>query len=313
MGTSFFNNQTSITEFVLLGFVAVKSGKSLLTILFLTMYIMVIMCFLGNSIIITVSLLNQSLHTPMYFFLGNLSFLDICYISVTLPKMIVDLWVLSPHISLLDCAAQMFFLISLAGAEGFLLASMALDRYFAICHPLIYARFMTKWTCLQLTAVSWACGFFNATLHTALTFRLSFCRSNVISHFYCDIPPLLSISCSDTSINEVALFTVGVLVGFSPFFFILISYSLILHAVFNNRQKGHRHKAISTCISHVTVVILFYCSGIFTYFRPTSSYSLEKDQLVGVIYSIITPTLNPIIYSLRNEEVKRAISKLLIR
>ncbi|XP_053120463.1 olfactory receptor 5V1-like [Hemicordylus capensis] len=307
MSSLYSDNQTSIMEFIFLGIINIKQGKGLLIILLLGIYIM---CFLGNSLIITVAVLNQSLHTPMYFFLGNLSFLDICYLSVTVPKMLADLGAQSPSISFTGCAAQMYFLITLSGSEGFLLVSMAVDRYFAICRPLVYARIMNKWTCLQLAAISWACGFLNASLHIPLTFRLSFCRTNGINHFFCDIPPLLSISCSDTWVNEVALFTVGVFVGLSPFFFILVSYAFILHAVLSNQHKGQRHKAISTCASHLTVVILFYGSGIFTYFRPTSSYSLGNDQLVGVLYNILTPTLNPLIYSLRNKEVKMAMKKL---
>ncbi|XP_054849873.1 olfactory receptor 5V1-like [Eublepharis macularius] len=309
MTLPYSENQTSFMEFILLGSVKIKQGKSFLFVLFLTMYII---CFLGNSFIITVVLLNQTLHTPMYFFLGNLSFLDVCYISVTVPKMLADLWTGSPSISLLGCAAQMYFLVSLVGTEGFLLASMALDRYFAICRPLAYISIMNKWICLQLAVISWTCGFLNASLHTALTFRLPFCQSNRINHFFCDIPPLLSISCSDTSVNQVALLTVGVFVGLGPFLFTLVSYALILHAILSNRQKGQSHKAISTCVSHLTVVILFYGSSIFTYVRPTSSYSLERDQLVGVLYSILTPTLNPLIYSLRNKEVKLAVRKLIV-
>ncbi|XP_077774460.1 olfactory receptor 5V1-like [Podarcis muralis] len=303
-------NETCILEFILLGFVNITQGKTFLAILFLTMYTV---CFLGNSLILTTTVLNRSLHTPMYFFLGNLSFLDICYISVTVPKMLADLWAESPVISFMGCAAQLFFLVALVGTEGFLLASMALDRYFAICHPLGYTKLMNKYICLQLAAISWTCGFLNASLHTTLTFRLSFCQSNGISHFFCDIPPLLSISCSDTSVNEATLLTVGVFVGLSPFFFTLVSYTFILHAILSSRQKGQRHKAISTCASHLTVVILFYGSSIFTYVRPTSSYSLERDQLVGVLYSLLTQTLNPIIYSLRNKEVKLAMRRFLLR
>ncbi|XP_015282987.1 PREDICTED: olfactory receptor 5V1-like [Gekko japonicus] len=301
-------NQTSFTEFILLGSINIKQGK---TFLFVFFFILYTICFLGNLFIITVVLLNQTLHTSMYFFLGNLSFLDICYISVTVPKMLADLWTESPSISFLGCAAQMYFLITLVGTEGFLLASMALDRYFAICRPLAYTSLMNKWICLQLAVISWTCGFLNASLHTALTFHLFFCQSNRINHFFCDIPPLLSISCSDTSVNEVALLTVGVFVGLSPFFFTLVSYAFIVHAILSNQQKGLSHKAISTCISHLTVVILFYGSSIFTYVRPTSSYSLERDQLVGVLYSVLTPTLNPLIYSLRNKEVKLAMRKLI--
>ncbi|XP_053120462.1 olfactory receptor 5V1-like [Hemicordylus capensis] len=304
------DNRTSVTEFILLGFVNIKQGKIFLFILFFTVYTI---CIFGNSLIITVALLSQSLHTPMYFFLGNLSFLDICYLSVTVPKMLTDLGAQSPSISFMACATQLYFLVALVGTEGFLLASMALDRYFAICHPLVYARLMNKRTCPQLAAISWTCGFLNATLHATLTFRLSFCRSNEISHFFCDIPPLLSISCSDTSVNEAALFTVGIFVGLSPFFFTLFSYAFILHAILSNRQKGQHRKAISTCASHLTVVILFYVSGIFTYFRPITSYSLERDQLVGVLYNILTPTLNPLIYSLRNKEVKLAVVRLVGR
>ncbi|XP_066485862.1 olfactory receptor 5V1-like [Tiliqua scincoides] len=301
-------NRTTVMEFVLLGFVNLKQGKSFLFIIFLTLYTI---CFLGNALIITVVVLNQSLHTPMYFFLGNLSFLDICYISVTVPKMLADLWTETPHISVMGCAAQLFCLVALVGTEGFLLATMAADRYFAIRHPLGYTRLMNKQICLQLAAMSWICGLLNASLHTTLTFRLSFCQSNTISHFFCDIPPLLSISCSDTSVNEGTLLTVGVFVGLSPFLFTLVSYAFILHTILSQRQKGKHHKAISTCISHLTVVILFYGSSIFTYVRPTSSYSLERDQLVGVLYSILTPTLNPLIYSLRNKEVKSAMKKLM--
>ncbi|KAM6448941.1 olfactory receptor 5V1-like [Liasis olivaceus] len=308
MSSTCAENQTFVMEFILLGFMNIKQGKSFLFILFLIMYTT---CFLGNSLMIIVVVLNQSLHSPMYFFLVNLSLLDICYISVTVPKMLADLWVESPSISLMGCAAQLYFLVALIGSEGFLLASMALDRYFAICCPLGYARFMNKYICLQLAAISWTCGFLNACLHTILTFRLSFCQSNGISHFFCDIPPLLSISCSDTSINELALLTVGVFIGLSPFFFTLVSYAFILHAILSNQQKRHLHKAVSTCASHLIIVILFYGSSIFTYVRPTSSYSLEKDQLVGILYSILTPTLNPIIYSLRNKEVKMSMRKLI--
>lgn len=309
MSALYSGNQTSTNEFILLGFHKIQQGKSFFLIFFLTVYTM---CFLGNSLILTVAVLNQSLHTPMYFFLSNLSFLDICYMSVTVPKMVADLLqVQPPSISFMGCAAQMYFLISLSGAEGFLLASMALDRYIAICRPLVYCTLMNKWTCLQLAAVSWTCGFLNASLHTPLTFRLSFCRSNKINHFFCDLPPLLSISCSDTSINQAVIYTTGIFVGFSPFVFILASYAFILYVVLSNQQTGQHHKAISTCMSHLTVVILFYCSGLFTYFRPTSSYSLERDQLVGVLYNTLTPTLNPLIYSLRNKEVKVAMKKLI--
>nr|XP_056720452.1 olfactory receptor 5V1-like [Euleptes europaea] len=308
MNLSCSENQTSIKEFILLGFVNIKQGRSFLFILFLTMYTI---CLLGNSLIIVVVLLNQTLHTPMYFFLGNLSFLDVCYISVTVPKMLADICAESPVISFMGCAAQMYFLVTLVGTEGFLLASMALDRFFAIYRPLSYTQLMNKWTCLQIAAISWICGFLNASLHITLTFHLSYCRTNGISHFFCDIPPLLSISCSDTSVNEAALLTAGVFVGLSPFFFTLVSYAFILHATLSNRQKRQSHKAISTCVSHLTVVILFYGSGVFTYFRPTSSYSLERDQLVGVLYNILTPTLNPLIYSLRNKDVKLGMRRLM--
>ncbi|XP_070586659.1 olfactory receptor 5V1-like [Erythrolamprus reginae] len=299
-------NQTSVKEFILLGFLNITHGRNFLAILFLTIYVI---CISGNSFIITVTMLNRSLHTPMYFFLGNLSFLDICYSSVTVPKMIVSLWLQCPIISLADCIAQLYFLVALMGTEGFLLAFMALDRYFAICHPLIYTRLMTKYTCLQLATISWVCGFLNSSLHTTLTFRLSFCQSNRISHFFCDIPPLLSISCSDILFNKVAIFTIGIFIGLSHFFFTLVSYAFILHAIMSNDHKGQHHKAISTCASHILVVILFYGSAIFTYFKPTSTHSFEKYQLVGVLYNVLTPTLNPIIYSLRNKEVKVALKK----
>ncbi|XP_077169481.1 olfactory receptor 5V1-like [Paroedura picta] len=307
MNTSYSENQTTVKEFILLGFVYIKQGKSFLFILLLTMYTI---CLLGNSLIIAVVLLNQTLHTPMYFFLGNLSFLDVCYISVTVPKMLADICAESPTISIMGCVAQMHFLVTLETTEAFLLVSMALDRYFAICRPLRYTRLMSKWTCLQMAGASWICGFIHASLHTTLAFHLSYCQPNGISHFFCDIPPLLSISCSDTSVNQTAVLITGVFVGICPFFLILLSYVFILHAILTNQQRKQSHKAVSTCVSHLTVVILYYGSGIFTYLRPSTSYS-ERDELVGVLYNILTPTLNPLIYSLRNKEVKLAMRRLM--
>uniref|UniRef100_A0A8D2IUR7 Olfactory receptor n=1 Tax=Varanus komodoensis TaxID=61221 RepID=A0A8D2IUR7_VARKO len=311
MGDSWMENLTVVTEFTLEG---LSNNPQLHNLLFVVFLIIYFITLVANMTIILVTGADPHLHTPMYFFLSHLSFVDICYSSVTVPKMLENLVAkktISASISFMGCAAQLYFLVALVGTEGFLLASMALDRYFAISRPLVYGRLMNEWTCLLLAATSWTCGFLNASLHTALTFQLSFCRSHGINHFFCDIPPLLSISCSDTTRNEIALFILGVFVGLIPFFFILISYAFILHAIVSNWEKGQQHRGFSTCASHLTVVILFYGSAAFTYFRPTSSYSLEKDQLVGILYNILTPTLNPIIYSLRNKEVKMAVKKLI--
>ncbi|XP_078518536.1 olfactory receptor 5J3-like [Lissotriton helveticus] len=301
-------NQTSVTEFILLGFSNNPAVQRCLFALFLAVYLTTLS---GNLLIVTITRLDPRLHTPMYFFLGNLSFLDLCYSSVTLPKMLVDFLAQRKAISFQGCIAQLSFFISLGCTESFLLAVMAYDRYVAICSPLHYANIMSKRSCLQLASGSWVGGFLYSFVHTLCTFRLSFCGPNVLTHFFCDLPPLFALSCTDTSINLVFAFVSGGAVGFGCFLITLYSYSRIISSVMSIRSKQGKLRAFSTCSSHLTVVVLFYGTIIFMYFRPMSSYSLTKDSIISVMYTIATPMLNPMIYCLRNKEVKGALKKAL--
>ncbi|KAM9330777.1 olfactory receptor 5V1-like [Gastrophryne carolinensis] len=209
------------------------------------------------------------------------------------------------------CIVQMLFFISMQGTEAFLLAAMAYDRFAAICSPLHYNNIMDKNVCLMLVMGAWIGGMSNSIIHTSITFSLSFCKSHKINHYFCDIPPMLHLSCSNTYVNELLLFTVGgVCVGFTPFLLILISYIFILAMILQLPSNKGKRKAFSTCTSHLTVVALFYGTAIFTYIRPSSTYSLQRDSVVSILYSVVTPSLNPIIYSLRNLEIQRGIRNL---
>ncbi|XP_069098275.1 olfactory receptor 5V1-like [Pleurodeles waltl] len=298
---------SSVAEFFIIGFSNLQGLQGLVFLLLLVIYVSTVA---ANLAIILASNCSHQLQTPMYFFLGNLSFLDICYISVTVPKMMVGI-IGEKTITFFGCVFQLYFFVSLEGTEAILLAAMAYDRYMAICNPLRYTTFMTQRVCLQLGAISWTGGSLNAMIHTALTFHLTFCRSNRVNHFFCDIPPLLNLSCTSTWVNEIVLFVVGgVFVGLSPLIFILVSYMYIMTAILKMHSRGGRHKVFSTCASHLTVVILFYGASLFTYVRPSSSYSLDQDRMVSVLYSLLTPLLNPIIYSLRNKDIKCALRKV---
>uniref|UniRef100_A0A8C3SJP7 Olfactory receptor n=1 Tax=Chelydra serpentina TaxID=8475 RepID=A0A8C3SJP7_CHESE len=294
-------NQTTITEFILLGFGDLPELQILLFLLFLVIYIVTMA---GNILIVALVL-----RTPMYFFLGNLSFLDLCYTTTNVPQMLVHLLVERKRISYAGCIVQLYFFLAFVGTECILLAVMAYDRYVAICNPLHYLVIMRKTLCLQLAGASWASGFLNSVVHTYFTFRLPFCGANQINYFFCDIPPLLKLSCGDTSLNEIILLAVGVFIGWTPFLCIVLSYVYIISTILKIRSTEGRLKAFSTCGSHLTIVLLYYGSSIFTYVRPISSYSLDNDRLISVLYSIVTPMLNPLIYTLRNKDVKGALRK----
>ncbi|XP_078496640.1 olfactory receptor 5V1-like [Lissotriton helveticus] len=297
---------SSIANFFIVGFSNLQGLQSVVFLLLLVIYLSTLA---ANLVIILATNCSHQLQTPMYFFLGNLSFLDICYISVTVPKMMVGV-IGEKTITFFGCVFQLYFFVSLEGTEAILLAAMAYDRYMAICQPLRYTTVMTQRVCIQLGAISWMGGSLNAIIHTALTFQLTFCRSNRVNHFFCDIPPLLKLSCTSTWVNEIVLFVVGgVFVALSPLIFILVSYIYIMTAILKMHSRAGRRKAFSTCASHLTVVILFYGASLFTYVRPSSSYALDQDRMVSVLYSLLTPMLNPIIYSLRNKEIKCALRK----
>ncbi|XP_037377180.1 olfactory receptor 5A2-like [Talpa occidentalis] len=303
-------NNTFVTKFILLGFSDQPQIKILLFVLFLGIYLLT----LGwNLSLITLIRMDSHLHTPMYFFLGNLSFLDICYVSSTTPKMLSDIITGQKAISFVGCATQYFFVCGMGLTECFLLAAMAYDRYAAICNPLLYTALVSHTLCLKMVAGAYVGGFFSSFIETYSVYHHDFCGPNMINHFFCDLPPVLILSCSDTFISEVVNFIVGVIVGIASVLVILISYGYIVSAVLKISSATGRSKAFSTCASHLTAVTLFYGSGFFMYMRPSSSYSLNRDKVVSIIYSLVIPMLNPIIYSLRNKEIKNAVRKAVAR
>ncbi|XP_004466894.3 olfactory receptor 5B21 [Dasypus novemcinctus] len=299
-------NSTKVTEFILLG---LTDDPNLQVPLFLAILFIYLITLAGNGGMMLIIRSDSHLHTPMYFFLSHLSFVDLGYSSAVAPKMVAALQSGNKVISYNGCAAQFFFFVGFATVECYLLASMAYDRHAAVCRPLHYTTTMTTGVCALLTIGSYVCGFLNASIHTAGTFRLSFCGSNEIHHFFCDIPPLLALSCSNTRISRLVVFFV---VGFnvlSTLLVILISYLFIFIAIQRMHSAKGQQKAFSTCASHLTAVSIFYGTIIFMYLQPSSSQSLDTDKITSVFYTVVIPMLNPLIYSLRNKEVKSAVWK----
>ncbi|XP_069486140.1 olfactory receptor 5AP2-like [Ambystoma mexicanum] len=301
-------NQTLVTEFILVGLTDDPALQVLLFVLFLIVYMITL---LGNVGIVLVIRISPLLHTPMYFFLSYLSFTDVCYSSAITPNMLVNFLREKKSISLMGCAAQMYFFASLATIENLLLAVMAYDRYVAICHPLLYSTIMRNRFCLQLVILVYICGYSTALIHTVFTLRLTFCGSNVINHFYCDVPPVLSLACVNAYQSKAVIFALAVLLGTSSLSVTLMSYIYIICTILKIRSAQGRRKAFSTCASHLTVVALFYVTVLFIYLRPPSSYSETQNKVVSVFYTVVIPMLNPIIYSLRNREVKEALRKVI--
>ncbi|XP_049751994.1 olfactory receptor 1L6-like [Elephas maximus indicus] len=300
-------NKSHITEFFLLGLTTDPNQQMWLFASFLAMYLINVV---GNSIIIAAILGDAHLHTPMYFFLSNLSLVDICFTIVIVPQMLVNMLTQRKTILFAQCLTQMYFFVAFGITDSFLLAAMAIDRYVAICNTLHYTSTMSPRHCLLLVMASWMVSHLHSLTHTILMARLSFCGSNIIHHFFCDVQPLLTLSCSDTSVNELLAFTEGSLVIMSPFIFIIVSYVYITRAVLRVPSGGGRYKVFSTCGSHLMIVALFYGTIISVYIRPSSTYSVTKDRVATVIYTIVTPTLNPFIYSFRNKDMKQALRKL---
>ncbi|XP_032638424.1 olfactory receptor 5AS1-like [Chelonoidis abingdonii] len=303
-------NHTTVTEFILFGLTHCPEVEVVLFVLFLAIYVTTLV---GNIGIILLIHISSCLHSPMYFFLSNLAFLDLSYSSAIAPKMLVNFLAQSKTISFTCCAMQMFLFAAFADAECLILAAMAYDRYVAICNPLLYMPIMSRRVCVSLIAGAYISGSVSSLIHTSLTFSLSFCGSNVINHFFCDIPPLLALSCSDTHINELLLFALCGFIQMSTFLVILISYAYVLAAILRIHSTEGRHKAFNTCTSHLIAVALFYGTLLFVYLRPSSSYSLDADKVVSVFYTVVFPMLNPLIYSLRNMEVKDALIRILER
>ncbi|KAM6159090.1 olfactory receptor 5T17-like [Rhynchocyon petersi] len=303
-------NITDVTMFTLLGFTDDFEMQVYLFILFLAIYVFTLVANLGLVLLVVI---DSRLHNPMYYFLSVLSFLDACYSSVVTPEMLVNFLAENKDISFYGCAAQMLLFVTLGTTECFLLAAMAYDRYVAIYNPLTYSVNMSFRVYVSLIAVSYIGGLLHGTMHTVATFSLSFCASTEIKHVFCDIPPLLALACSDTHINYLLLFYV---VGFIEVFtilIVLISYGFIFLAILKIRSAEGRQKVFSTCGSHLTAVSIYHGTILFTYMRPSSSYALDRDMIVSVFYTIVIPMLNPIIYSLRNKDVKEAMKKLFER
>ncbi|XP_075782213.1 olfactory receptor 5W2-like [Pelodiscus sinensis] len=299
-------NHSEATEFILLGLTDRPELQVPLFLLFLLIYVIT---QVGNGGMILLIMIGPQLHTPMYFFLRNLSFCDLCYSSLVGPKMMQNLLAEQKIISRAACAVQMFVSVLISDIEFLLLAVMAYDRYLAICNPLLYTVTMSRQRCNRLVAGVCAVGLVDAMILTCCTFRLSFCRSNIIRHFYCEIPPLLVLSCSDTHTIEMALFASTCYTVMISVVTILLSYVCVIVTILQIRSAEGRYKAFSTCTSHLTVVGMFYGTVLFMYFRPTSSSSMDVDKVASVFYSLVIPMLNPLIYSLRNREVKDALRK----
>ncbi|XP_036738653.2 olfactory receptor 5W2-like [Manis pentadactyla] len=300
-------NCSSLTEFFFLGITNNTEVKVTLFIMLLVVYIIDLLANLGMIIIIR---MDSQLHTPMYFFLSHLSFCDLCYSTAVGPKMLMDIFAKNKSIPFYGCAVQFLIFCTFADSECLLLAVMAFDRYKAISNPLLYTVNMSSTVCSLLVAGVYMVGMADALIHTTLAFRLCFCGSNEINHFFCDLPPLYLLSCSDTQVNELAVFTFFGFIEVSSISGVLVSYCYIILSVLKIHSAEGRLKAFSTCTSHLTAVAIFQGTMLFMYFRPSSSYSLDQDKMTSLFYTLVIPMLNPLIYSLRNKDVKEALEKL---
>ncbi|XP_006884057.1 PREDICTED: olfactory receptor 10C1-like [Elephantulus edwardii] len=300
-------NQSLCTRFTFVAFSSLAELQPLLFVLFLLIYLFTVG---GNLIIICLIWVTPSLHTPMYFFLVNLSFLEMCYISSVVPQMLVHLLVETKTISLAGCAAQMYIFAILGLTECCLLAAMAYDRFVAICYPLHYTLMMGPGVCLKLAAASWTTGVMVESAQITWVFTLPFCGTGQIQHFFCDIMPVMKLACVDTSLNEIVMFALSMLFIVIPCLFILCSYMRIIKTIMRIPSAAGRRKAFSTCSSHILVVCLFYGTSLFTYIQPKNSHTPGTDKATALMYTVVTPALNPIIYTLRNKEVKEAFHRL---
>ncbi|XP_075415088.1 olfactory receptor 2S2-like [Tenrec ecaudatus] len=310
-------NWTSFTmEFILLGLSDHPKLEKIFFVLVLLMYLVIL---LGNGLLILVSVLDSRLHTPMYFFLGNLSFLDICYTTCSVPLVLDNFLTTRETISFSACVVQMTLSFAMAGTECLLLSMMAFDRYVAICWPLRYPMIMSKATYVPMAASSWAAGGVASVVHTSLTIRLPFCGDNVINHFTCEILALLKLACADISINVIAMGVTNIIFLGFPVLFISVSYVFIVATILRIPSAEGKKKAFSTCSAHLTVVVVFYGTLFFMYAKPKSKDPLRADKqdiadkLISLFYGVVTPMLNPIIYSLRNKDVKAAAKTLVFQ
>ncbi|XP_066840984.1 olfactory receptor 14C36-like [Anser cygnoides] len=303
------SNSSSISEFLLLAFADTRELQLLHFGLFLGIYLAAL---LGNGLILTAVACDHRLHTPMYFFLLNLALLDLGCISTTLPKAMANALWDTRAISYQGCAAQVFYFLFFISAELYVLTIMAYDRYVAICKPLHYGSLVGSRACAQMAAAAWGSGFLNAVLHTATTFSLPLCQGNAVDQFFCEIPQILKLSCSDVYLREVGALVFSVSLGFGCFVFIVVSYVQILRAVLRMPSEQGRHKAFSTCLPHLAVVSLFVSTAMFAYLKPPSISSPSLDLLLAVLYVVVPPAVNPLIYSMRNQELKATLKKMIL-
>ncbi|XP_039354126.1 olfactory receptor 1009-like [Mauremys reevesii] len=303
-------NQTPILEFILLGFGNVPELQPLLFLVFLVIYAVTV---LGNILILVLVVADQHLHTPMYFFLGNLSFLEICYSSTLLPRLLASLLTGDRTISIKGCFVQTYFFGILTATESLLLAAMSYDRYLAICNPLRYAALMNGRICCQLVAGSWISSFLACTTINIFLFKSKFCDSKEIDHFFCDFSPVIKLSCGDTQAVQLLTFIVSAIGTFVPCLLVLTSYIRIIATILRIPSTTGRQKAFSTCSSHLIVVIVYYGTLITVYVVPTADSHKVLHKLVSVFYTVLTPMINPVIYSLRNKEVNEALRKAILK
>ncbi|XP_045333128.1 olfactory receptor 2T29-like [Leopardus geoffroyi] len=308
MENTWVANHTVQSDFDLVGLFSQSKHPALLCVV---IFVVFLMALSGNTMLILLIHYDVHLHNPMYFFITQLSLMDVMYISVTVPKMLMDQVMGVNKISAPECGMQMFLYLTLVGSEFFLLAAMAYDRYVAICHPLRYPILMNHRVCLILVSSCWLLGSVDGFMLTPVTMTFPFCRSREIHHFFCEVPAVMKLSCSDTSIYETLMYLCCVLMLLIPVTVISSSYSFILFTIHRMKSAEGRKKAFATCSSHMTVVILFYGAAMYTYMLPNSYHTPENDMIVSVFYTILTPVLNPLIYSLRNKDVTKALKKML--
>lgn len=300
-------NATAFSEFVLVGFAETQQFRLLIFVVLLCLYMVTL---ITNMMIVVILKSDPALSTPMYFFLMHLACLEVCYMSIIIPKLLENLLAKTTNISFQGCAMQMFLFLFFGVAECFFLAAMAFDRYVAICHPLCYTIVMSRSVCWRMVTGSYICGTIVGLVHTTVTFHMPFCGVTV-NHFFCEIQPLLALICGDTFLNEVQVIGVALMAIMLPFLLIILSYIGIIFTITRMPVLENRYKAFSTCSSHLIVVILFYGTASSMYLKPRSSYFPPVDKVLSFSYTVITPLLNPIIYSLRNKEIQRALRKLL--
>ncbi|KAM8921428.1 olfactory receptor 12D1-like [Pelodytes ibericus] len=300
-------NQTSLTEFVFLGLTNIKELEEALFICFLIIYILTLV---GNASVIVITVMDHNLHSPMYFFLCNLSLLDICYSSVTVPKMLIGFLQVKKTISFAGCISQIHFFHFFGSSEIVLFTSMSYDRYVALGYPLRYSNIMNAKVCVNLAVVSWTVGFFHSLLHSVMTSRLPFCGPNLVRHFFCDVKPVLKLACADTSLNMKLLNTVTGALAAACLFLTLLSYFFIGKFLVRIRTAEGRRRAFSTCSAHLSVASLQYGTAMFTYIRPSTKDTLNQERAAAILFTVITPLLNPIIYTLRNKDMNKALKRV---